>query len=95
MGISELKYNDKIYTNKRDINEILKSQKFYWLLDSEVSDVIAEIKNNTLIWHDGTFLYGHWNYGIFKNGNFHGIWKNGIWEGGFFDGKWLSGIKLS
>ena len=29
-----------------------------------------EIKNNTLIWHDGDYLSGNWHYGIFKGGNF-------------------------
>jgi hypothetical protein len=93
MEFLELKYNNKVYTNRKEIINILKSEKFYWLIDSEVDSATIEIKNNTLIWHDGIFMNGDWKYGIFINGNFHGIWENGIWEGGYFKGVWKSGIK--
>jgi hypothetical protein len=93
MEILELKYNDRIYTNKRDIINTLKSNEFYWLIDSEIADAVIEIKNNTLIWHDGIFMTGDWHYGIFKNGEFYGNWENGIWESGLFKGYWKSGLK--
>ena len=59
--------------------------------------IICEIiiKNNTLIWENGSFYTGEWHYGIFKNGSFYGNWKNGIWERGNFAGKWNSGINLT
>ncbi len=93
MDFLELKYNNKTYTNRREIIDILKSLKFYWLIDSEVVDASIEVKNNTVIWHDGIFMSGNWPYGIFLNGYFYGNWDNGIWEKGFFGGKWKSGIK--
>ena len=89
----ELKFNNKVFTHPKEILEILESEKFYWLIDSTISDAIIEIKNNTLIWHDGNFLSGNWHYGIFTNGEFYGTWENGIWEGGQFNGTWISGIK--
>ena len=52
----ELKFNNKVFTHPKEILEILESEKFYWLIDSTISDAIIEIKNNTLIWHDGNFL---------------------------------------
>lgn len=93
MEFLELKYKEKTYTNNKQIIEILKSEKFYWLIDSECEGSIIEINNSTLIWHEGIFINGDWYYGIFKNGGFYGNWINGIWENGYFNGNWQSGIK--
>ena len=93
MRYLELRHNGKTFTNEREINQILQSNKFYWLIDSEIENAELEIKNNTLIWHNGVFYFGNWFYGIFKNGVFNGIWENGIFENGVFNGKWKSGIK--
>ena len=93
MDFIELKYNDKTYTTPNQIIDILKKEKLYWLIDSETDKAIIEIKNNTLIWHEGIFMSGDWKYGIFKKGGFYGTWENGIWENGYFDGTWISGIK--
>ena len=57
--------------------------------------LLLEIKNNTLIWKNGSFYTGDWYYGIFKDGSFYGNWENGIWENGNFGGKWRSGINLT
>ena len=86
MDFLELKYEGKTYTQQKQIINILKTEGFYWLIDSEVNDAIIEIKNNTLIWESGTFLSGDWYYGIFRNGSFYGVWENGIWENGHFSG---------
>lgn len=94
-NIIELVYQGKTYTTKNQILLILEKEQFYWLIDSELSNAIIEIKNNTIIWHDGIFLSGNWKYGIFKNGEFYGTWENGIFENGIFDGKWISGVNLS
>lgn len=95
MGILELVYKRKKYTDYKTIIKILKDEKFYWLIDSEVSDAIIEIDNDTILWHSGNFMVGIWKYGIFKNGGFYGIWENGIFENGYFKGEWVSGIDLS
>jgi hypothetical protein len=95
MNFLELKYKDKTYTNQIDILFILKSENFYWLVDSEVSNAIIEIKKKTIIWHSGSFLVGNWYYGIFKGGDFFGTWENGIFESGNFKGRWLSGVDLT
>lgn len=94
MEFLELKYNGKTYTNQREIINILKSNSFFWLIDAEVDSAIIEIDRGTIIWHEGIFMSGDWNYGIFKNGGFYGNWLNGIFEDGYFDGKWNSGIRL-
>ena len=93
MRFLELQYQDDIITNNRIIKEILEKEKLQWLLDSEIEGAKIEIKNKTLIWHDGYF-FGDWHYGIFKGGEFHGNFENGILEGGNFNGKFVSGIKL-
>lgn len=95
MRYIELKYKEKIYTKLSDINNILKNEEFYWIIDSEIENAKLEIKNRTLIWNDGNFYNGNWYYGIFKQGNFYGVWENGIWENGNFYGKWESGINLT
>ena len=95
MNFLELIHNNKTWTNQNDILNILKKEGFYWLIDSEVSEAIIEIKHNTLIWHSGSYLSGDWHYGIFKNGHFFGNWLNGIFEHGYFNGNWNSGIDLS
>ena len=92
MGISELKYDGKVFVSERDIIRILKENEFYWLLDSEVEVAKIEITKNTLIWKEGVYLYGKWYYGIFENGTFNGIWENGIWVDGTFKGEWKSGM---
>jgi hypothetical protein len=93
MRYQELLINEKSIKDQKEIDIILKSQKFYWLLDSEIENAKIEISKNTIIWHSGDFYSGIWKYGIFKDGNFHGIWENGIFEKGNFKGKWNSGIK--
>ena len=57
--------------------KVLKEEKFYWLIDSELDSAIIEIKNHTLIWHEGIYKFGNWKYGIFKKGGFYGS-KNSI-----------------
>ena len=95
MGIIELKYGNKTLTTKSQILKTLKEESLYWLIDSEVESAIIEIKKNTLIWYSGVFKYGNWEYGIFKDGDFHGVWENGIWEGGTFNGEWKTGVRFS
>lgn len=95
MNIEQLNYRGKTYTNQKEINKILAQEKLFWLIDSEVDSAKIEIENSTVIWHEGIYISGNWNYGIFKNGGFYGNWKNGIFEGGFFNGKWESGINLT
>lgn len=92
MRFKELLMDGKSIKNQVEIINLLKSKKFYWLLDSEIENAVIEIKKDTIIWHDGYF-FGNWKYGIFKNGEFHGNWNNGIFEGGDFKGNWKSGIK--
>lgn len=94
MKFAQLKYKDKTYKSQIEINQILKDLKFYWLIDSELENADIEIEKNTLIWNNGDFFSGDWEYGIFKDGKFYGNWKNGIWENGNFAGKWQSGIKM-
>ncbi len=94
MRYIELIIEGKSITSEHKINQILKSKKFYWLIDSEIENAVLEIKKDTIIWYSGDFYTGNWNFGIFKNGNFHGTFKNGIWEGGNFKGKWISGVKI-
>lgn len=95
MRYLELKYKGNTYTSEREINDILETNGFNWLIDSEVRNAKIEIKKETLIWHDGAFLSGDWYYGIFKNGEFYGNWESGIFEMGLMDGKWNDGINLS
>jgi len=95
MRYIELKYGNKVLTNERVITQILRDNNFNWLIDSEIQDATIEIKNNTIIWESGEFIWGRWHYGIFKTGIFSGIWENGIWENGDFRGKWISGVKLT
>lgn len=90
--IKELYIDDKIYTRTVDILSKLREYKLFWLIDSEVHDAIIEIKNNTVIWKSGNYLYGRWHFGIFQDGEFNGIWENGIWEQGIFKGTWISGV---
>ena len=94
MRYIELKYQSKTYTNESEINDILREQNFYWLIDSEIENAQLEIKNKTLIWKNGSFFTGDWYYGIFKEGSFYGNWENGIWENGNFGGKWEDGVNL-
>lgn len=94
MRYIELKYNEKVYKSQKEITDLLHSLNFFWLIDSEIENAKLEIKKDTLIWHDGSFFSGDWQYGIFKDGKFYGNWKNGIFENGNFAGKWQSGIKM-
>jgi hypothetical protein len=95
MRYLELIYNGEIHREEKIINKILLENNISWLIDSEIENARIEIKNKTLIWNDGDFYSGEWNYGIFKKGRFFGIFENGIFEGGEFLGKFISGIKKS
>ena len=92
MKYKELEFNGETYIKKSEIEKILKNNNFYWLIDGEFEDAIIEIKNNTILWKEGTWYNGTWEYGIWLNGKFHGTWKNGIFEDGIFKGDWESGI---
>lgn len=95
MKYKSLTIDEKVYTNQKDIEKRLKDQNFYWVIDAELEDAEVEIKNNTLVWNNGKWFHGNWEFGIFNNGEFHGIWDNGIFEGGTFKGKWISGINYT
>jgi hypothetical protein len=95
MRYIELKYRNKTYTTEVEIDDILLSENFYWLIDSEIENAQIEIEKGTLIWNGGSFFTGDWHYGIFKNGDFYGNWENGIWESGNFGGKWHSGVNVT
>ncbi len=92
MRYRELILNGSSIKSQSKIDQILKSNGFYWMVDSEIEQSLLEIKNNTIIWHSGNYYSGVWKYGIFKSGIFYGIWENGIFENGEFKGKWESGI---
>ena len=94
MRFNELNYNGTKIVNQNKILNILEQNDLHWLIDSEIEDAQIEIKNNTLIWHGGSYYSGNWHYGIFKSGDFHGTFENGILEGGNFKGKFISGINL-
>lgn len=94
MRYKKLLVDGKTITSKNQINNILKAEKFFWIIDSEIENAEIELKNKTIIWHSGDFYTGNWKYGIFKGGNFYGTFINGIFEDGNFQGKWQSGINL-
>jgi hypothetical protein len=94
MRFKELVYNNSKIINQHKIEQVLESQNFHWLIDSEIEDAQIEIKNNTLIWHNGNYYSGNWHYGIFKDGAFYSTFENGIIEGGIFQGKFKSGLNL-
>ena len=93
MRFLKLKIGDKEFRKDSEIINQLLNNNLDWLLKQELENASIEIKNETLIWHDGYFL-GDWYYGIFKGGEFHGRFINGIFENGQMKGKFLSGIKL-
>lgn len=95
MRFKQLLHNSKIYKIESEIVKILMDNNFHWLVDSETENAEIEIKNNTIIWHDGIFSSGDWYYGIFKKGEFYGTWEGGIFEKGLFNGDWRDGINLS
>jgi hypothetical protein len=94
MRYKELLIDGKSIKDQNKIDQILSSNKFYWIIDSEIENAKIELKNNTIIWHSGYF-FGNWKYGIFKDGEFQGNWNNGIFEGGDFKGNWKSGLKIN
>lgn len=94
MKYEELLVDGKSIRSQSEIMQVLKSRGFNWVIDSEMENSKLEIKNDTIIWHSGTFYSGIWEYGIFKSGKFYGIFENGIFENGEFNGKWISGINM-
>ena len=95
MKYKELKVGEKSYNKQNEIENILNTNKFFWVLDAEFEDAEIEIKNDTLIWNSGTWFHGTWEYGIWMDGVFHGKWDNGIFENGKFEGEWVSGIDFT
>lgn len=93
MRYKSLSYEGNKITNPQRIEEILSKNNLNWLIDSEFESADIEIRNQTLIWHSGTYYSGSWYYGIWKSGTFWGTWENGIFEGGTMKGNFKSGIK--
>ena len=48
MRYAELLIDGKSIKSQSQIDSLLKSNKFYWLIDSEIEMAQIEIKNNTL-----------------------------------------------
>lgn len=78
--------------------EILK-EKHSWILVAKIENAILGLKDDTIIWYNGTWEFGIWESGIWKNGWWEdGIWKDGTWEKGKWengwweDGTWKDGI---
>lgn len=95
-----VKYKSFIYdgvecTHESEIVKKLEiNPNVSWLLLCEFEDSEIEIKNNTVIWKNGSFYSGDWHYGIWLNGSFYGgVWESGIFENGVFSGKWKDGIR--
>jgi len=97
MKYTSLIFKDKKIKNLSKIEEILSQNNLNWLIDAEFEDAVIEIKNNTLIWHDGIWYFGYWNYCIWKDGIWKdGIFENGIFEKGYFEGgTFKSGIDIN
>lgn len=107
MRIKELKFENKVFTEEYQINEILINNKFNWVIDCEIQDARLEITKDTLIWNAGLFYSGVWKYGVFRNGEWrfgtweNGVWYNGVWKDGLFknglifNGKFYHGQFLS
>ncbi len=97
MKYKSLIYNNNKITKSSKIDDILSQNNFNWLIDAEFEGAELEIKNDTLIWHDGTWYFGYWYYGIWKNG----VWKDGTFENGIFEkgtfegGTFKSGIDVN
>jgi len=94
MRYKELKFENKVFTEEYQINEILINNKFNWIIDCEIQDVRLEITKDTLIWNAGLFYSGVWKYGVFRNGEWRfGTWENGVWYNGVWkDGLFKSGL---
>lgn len=91
---SELKVNDTIIKNNKEIEIYLSNSIFYWLLDCEIDNVKLEIKDDVLYWNNGIFYFGDWVWGVFMNGEFRsGDWNGGIFYDGIFSGNWINGVK--
>lgn len=95
MRFVELRYNDNIITKQEKIHSILEKEEMDWLIDSELENVIIEIKNHTLLFHKGTFYSGDIHYCIWIDGDFKGgVFENGIILGGnFTNGKIKSAVR--
>ena len=92
MRFKEFRIGDEVITSPIEIDDVLIKNNLNWLIDSEIEEAIVEIKFKTLIWKNGKYFAGNWEYGIWQDGYFYGVWENGIWENGNFEGKWKSGI---
>ena len=93
MKYKSLIHSNREYNRQSDIEDILSRHGFNWLIDAEFENAEIEVKNDTILWHSGTWYSGNFKYGIWLNGDFKwGTFENGIWENGNFNGKFLSGI---
>ena len=90
----ELKIENKVITDKNEIEKILIEKNFNWILDAEIENSRLEITKDTLIWNSGIWYNGDWEYGVFRHGEWkYGVWKNGVWYNGVWqDGIFRSGI---
>jgi hypothetical protein len=80
MRYKQLLYKNDIYTDEAEIENILKKENLDWVVKAEIEEADISIVKKTLIWNEGSFIFGYWFYGIFKRGSFNGVWINGIDE---------------
>jgi hypothetical protein len=93
MRIKEMVVKGTVYTDTREIHDILERKGLGWLNAAEIENAVIEIKGRKLRWYAGTWYYGVWENGTWLDGSFRaGVWKDGIWHNGAFTGTWENGV---
>jgi len=61
--------------------------------NGKVKNATFKLKNDGILWLDGTWENGTWKSGAWKKGTWkNGTWKNGWWYNGtWYDGTWEDG----
>ena len=70
---TKMKYKEIIGGNQEDAEN-----KFSWLKEAKFKDAVIDITGGILVWKDGVWLNGYWDYGIWVDG----VWFNGYWSDG-------------
>lgn len=101
--ITGIDFNKYAFRLVDGLDIITLSQKYGWILETEMKDAVIGEDENGLVWYTGEWFCGIWADGTWYSGIFHdGIWIDGTWNSRAIEDlgtsvivKQLSGVEYS
>lgn len=87
-------FNDQTYKVKSYLTTFSCKNAYFDIKYQNMTKQKQTFRQVLIVWHDGQWNNGTFNYGIWKRGTWHnGTWQRGLWHNGTWkNGTWISGV---